>query len=124
MTKTMKTILCVDDHPGALSLLKSVFQKCGFAVFTAGDPLEAIASAEQTTFDLAVLDYELPNMSGISLAKSLRRIKPLVPLVLFSGCLSITDEELSAVDAYVAKGENINILLAKVRDLLHLSQRR
>ena len=93
-------------------------------MFTAGDPLEAIASAEQTTFDLAVLDYELPNMSGISLAKSLRRIKPLVPLVLFSGCLSITDEELSAVDAHVAKGENIDILLAKVRDLLHLSQGR
>jgi len=79
MNKTMKTILCVDDHSGALSLLESLFQKCGFVVFTAGDPLEAITSAQHTTFDLAALDYELPHMSGISLARRLRSIKPFVP---------------------------------------------
>ena len=72
----------------------------------------------RTSFDLAVLDYELPHMSGIALARRMKSLRPGVPLVLYSGSVSIKDEELGAVDVYVAKGETIDVLLHKLRDLL------
>ena len=114
----MLTVLCVDDNPKALRLLASVFQMCGYGVLTSDDPWKALELARRTPFDLVVLDYELPHMSGIALARRMKSLRPGVPLVLYSGSVSVTDEELRIVDAYVAKDETIDVLLHKLRTLL------
>jgi len=112
------TILYVDDSLKALRLLSSVFQMCGYAVLTADDPHKALAMAETIEFDLAVLDYQLPHMSGATLARYIRHVKPEVPLLLFSAMVTLPEDELSAVDDFVAKGESVDLLLNKVRRLL------
>ena len=117
---TVPTILYVDDNQKALRMLGAVFQMCGFTVVTAQDPGTALAMAETVAFDLAVLDYLLPDMNGALLAMHIRRVKPDVPLLLFSKIFSLPAEERCLVDEFVSKGESIDLLLYKVRRLLKL----
>jgi DNA-binding response OmpR family regulator len=114
----MSTILCVDDDLSTLSLLASLFKMQGFAVLATDDPRKAMDLAKNILFELAVVDYDLPHMSGTTLALELKRISPNLPIVLFSGTLSIAAEELTAVDEHVVKGETPDTLMLKTRFLL------
>jgi CheY-like chemotaxis protein len=57
-------VFYVDDNAKAQRLLGSVLAACGFRVITASDPLEACASWKRLRFDLALLDYGMPFLSG------------------------------------------------------------
>jgi CheY-like chemotaxis protein len=78
--------------------------------------------AAMVAFDLAALDYQLPDMNGALLAMHIRLVKPDVPLLLFSAIVSLPAEERCLVDEFVSKGESIDLLLYKVRRLLELRQ--
>ncbi len=80
-----------------------------------GSPLKALELIRSSEVDVVILDYELPYMNGMTLAQELRRAKPLVPIVLFSGHTDIPLEVLQSVDANVSKGEDLDLLLHKVR---------
>ena len=114
----MPTILCVDDNRKTLRMLSSLFHMCGFSVVTAEGPADALAQVKAMQFDLVVLDYEMLGLTGTACAQELRRIKPGIPILLHSGSPSIPEAELDAVDACSAKGESVDSLLRKVRDLL------
>ncbi len=117
----MATILCVDDSPKTLRLLSSILEWCGYRVLTSRDPDAALRMARLSPFDLAILDYQLPNGNGTSLAKAIKKMKPDVPIMLFSGALPVTTDELDAVDECVSKGESVDDMLYKVRELLQPS---
>ena len=114
----MPTILCVDDNRETLRTLSSLFHVCGFSVLTAERPADALALVKTIRFDLVVLDYEMPGLTGTACAQKVRQIQPRVPILLYSGSVSIPEAELDAVDACSAKGESVDSLLCKVRDLL------
>jgi CheY-like chemotaxis protein len=120
----VSTILCVDDNPHDLSLVTALFETQGYFVLSTDDPQEALNWAKGAVFDLAILDYELPSMNGTTLARKLKRISPRIPILLFSGALSIAPEELFAFDEYIAKGESPGMLLFKTRCLLEPAQAR
>jgi two-component system, cell cycle sensor histidine kinase and response regulator CckA len=120
----MPTILCVDDNRKTLRMLSSLFHVCGFSVLTAEDPADALTLVKAMQFDLAVLDYDMPGLTGTAFAQELRRIKPKVPILLHSGSLSLPEAELDAVDACSAKGESVDSFLRKVRDLLAIGTNR
>jgi CheY-like chemotaxis protein len=71
-----------------------------------------------TEFDLAVLDYEMPIMNGCELARQLKRAKPGLKVILYTGTLNIQSHELSFVDQLVCKGEGFSALLVAVKLLL------
>ena len=81
------TVFYVDDNPKSSRLLTSVLEECGFRVITKNDPIEALALCQRTYFDLALLDYEMPLMSGSRLAEEIKFLAPDVPVVLISGAL-------------------------------------
>src|SRR5271157_6299607 len=76
------TVFYVDDNPKSSRLLTSVLEECGFRVITKNDPIEALALCQRTHFDLALLDYEMPLMSGSQLAQEIKFLVPDVPVVL------------------------------------------
>lgn len=84
------TLLVVDDDPGVLELMVSVLRRCGFTVLTAGNGQSALEifrrSADQIR--LVLLDFTLPDTDGETLLHGLRRIRPDVPAILCSGCLT------------------------------------
>lgn len=111
------TVLYVDDNPKSSRLLASVLEECGFRMICKNDPVEALALCQRTSFDLALLDYEMPAMSGSQLAREIKRLMPEVPIVLISGRTSIRAEELEFVDAHFGFGTALDDLLWSMRIL-------
>jgi CheY-like chemotaxis protein len=114
---TRTTVLYVDDNPKSSRLLSSVLQECGFQMITVNDPIEALALCKSTYFDLALLDYEMPSMSGSELAQEMKFLVPDAPVVLLSGRQSLPKSKLVFVDAHFGFGTSLDDLLWTMRIL-------
>src|ERR1700677_4434878 len=112
------TVFYVDDNPKSSRLLASVLEECGFRVITKNDPIEALALCQKTYFDLALLDYEMPLMSGSELAQEIKFLVPDVPVVLISGRRSLPATDLAFVDAHFGFGTALDDLLWTMRILV------
>jgi CheY-like chemotaxis protein len=112
------TVLYVDDNPKSSRLLTSVLEECGFKVITKNDPVEALALCKRTYFDLALLDYEMPSMSGSQLAHEIKYLTPDVPIVLISGRTSLPSADLAFVDAHFGFRTSLDDLLYTMRVLV------
>jgi CheY-like chemotaxis protein len=112
------TVFYVDDNPKSNRLLTSVLEECGFRVIAKSDPLEALALCQRTYFDLALLDYEMPSMSGSQLAQEIKFLVPDVPVVLISGRSTLPSAELAFVDAHFGFGTVLDDLLWTMRFLV------
>jgi CheY-like chemotaxis protein len=111
------TVFYVDDNPKSSRLLTSVLEECGFRVITKNDPLEALALCKRAYFDLALLDYEMPAMSGARLAQEIKYLVPDVPVVLISGRSTLPSSKLAFVDAHFGFGTALDDLLWTMRTL-------
>jgi CheY-like chemotaxis protein len=114
---TRTTVLYVDDNPKSSRLLSSVLQECGFQMITVNDPIEALALCKSTYFDLALLDYEMPSMSGSELAQEMKFLVPDAPVVLLSGRHFLPKSKLAFVDAHFGFGTSLDDLLWTMRIL-------
>jgi len=114
---TRTTILYVDDNPKSSRLLAGVLEQCRFRVVTKNDPAEALALCHGCSFDLALLDYEMPVMSGARLAREIKFLMPNLPVVLISGRTEIPPAELEFVDAHFGFGTSLDDLLWTMRIL-------
>jgi CheY-like chemotaxis protein len=117
--ETRTTVFYVDDNPKSSRLLSSVLEECGFRVIAKNDPQEALALCKRTNFDLALLDYEMPKMSGSKLAQEIKFLVPDVPVVLISGRSNLPSTELAFVDAHFGFGTSLDDLLWTMRILTH-----
>jgi len=83
-------VMYVDDDPAMLPMIESLLQRAGYRVTALDRPRDALARvrAEPTLFDLIVTDFNMPEMTGLDLAKELARIVPGLPVVISSGYLS------------------------------------
>ena len=112
------TIFYVDDNPKSRRLLTSVIKSYGFEVISAGDPIEALSRTRKGCYDLFLLDYQMPHLTGSQLAQKLKRTKPDVPVVLISGLAVLPPFELISVDAHLGRGATLDELLDTMRDLI------
>lgn len=110
-------VLYVDDNPKSSRLLSVVLEECGFRVIVKNDPLEALVLCKLTDFDLALLDYEMPAMSGARLAREIKRFLPRIPVILISGRLKLPAAELAFADAHFGFGTALDDLLWTMRIL-------
>jgi CheY-like chemotaxis protein len=111
------TVLYVDDNPKSSRLLAHVLEECGFRVISRNDPVEALALCRRTCFDLALLDYEMPAMTGAQLAREIKYLMPELPVVLISGRTTMPPTELEFVDAHFGFGTSLDDLLWSMRIL-------
>lgn len=118
LAESKPRILCVDDNARFLEPFASFLQLCGYAVVTSDDPRAALPLALSMDLDLAIVDYDMPQMNGVELAIELRRIKPGLPIVLFSGNPDLPQHDLSTVDEYILKGGSVQTLLRRLEDVL------
>ena len=59
-----KKVLIVEDHPDCRALVKIVLSRLGYVVVEAGTGQEALERASVSSFDLIVMDFGLPGMTG------------------------------------------------------------
>ena len=103
-TASGKSILCVDDTPYVLQMLDMFLTAVGYRAITASNGHDAIELASKATFDAAILDYEMPELSGIDLARILKQEHPQLPILMYSARLPQTEVSAAGlVDAYVEK---------------------
>jgi signal transduction histidine kinase/ActR/RegA family two-component response regulator len=67
-------LMLVDDNEDAAMTLGLLLESCGHAVTVVHDPLEALVRAGDERFDAFLLDIGLPGMSGVELARRLRKL--------------------------------------------------
>ena len=83
---TMYRILCVDDEPDLLDLLKIFLEESGqFSVDTITSATEALVLLDSEKYDAIISDYQMPDVDGIELLKEIRKRFGDIPFILFTG---------------------------------------
>ncbi len=111
MNNETATVFYVDDNARSRRFLSSVLAECGFEVVTAGDPLEALACCGKISFDVALLDYQMPSLTGSQLAEQIHSLVPSVPIVLISGAAVLAPSDLLFVDAHFGRESDLDDLV-------------
>src|SRR5262249_6023692 len=111
------TVLCVDDEQTAL---QPVLESEGYKVRVAKSGSQGIAIFNSEAIDAVVLDYWMSDMSGLEVARQIRKLNRTVPIIILSAYIELLDESLGLVDAWIRKGQqNPKYLLARLADLLN-----
>jgi len=114
-----KTILCAEDEEEQLTSRRMVFESAGFQVLLARSGTEALQVFRDHAVDAVVLDYWMPGMKGLSVAREMKQLRPRTPVLVLSGFSALPGETIGLVDAWLQK-RNVepDELLAVVKRLL------
>src|SRR5918912_2121744 len=116
----MPTILIADDDHTLTALLRQTLADEGYRVLTAAEGREALAQAQAHRPDLVVLDWMMPGLSGLEVARRLRAAQRL-PILMLTARDALEDRVAgldSGADDYLVKPFHLAELLARVRALL------
>lgn len=102
-------ILLVEDLPMNQELACTILRRAGHLVDTAGDGIEAIAAVAENSYDLILMDIQMPRMDGVTAAREIRQIDgPARHTPIIAMTANALPEQLRAfrqagMDDYVAK---------------------
>ena len=83
------SLLFVDDDPQILSLLKEIFAKEGYHIYTALNGSDVLSLLAKTNIDAALLDLKMPGMDGITLLEKIREGYPEIMVAILTGYGSV-----------------------------------
>ncbi len=112
-------VLFVDDEVEFIETLMKRIHKRGMTVSGVGSGAEALAWLAQHEVDVVVLDVKMPEMDGIQTLREIKKVKPLVEVIMLTGHANLESaSEGMAIGAfdYLMKPFNIDELLYKVQD--------
>lgn len=114
-------ILIVDDEPGMREFLEIMLQKDGYSVDTAADGSEAIDKIEESLFDLAIVDIQMPVLNGIEVLKKFNEKSPDTTVIMITAYAShetaIEAMKLGAYD-YITKPFKIDEIKLVIKKAL------
>jgi two-component system OmpR family response regulator len=114
-------VLVVEDDQKIASFIVRGLKQASYAVDHASDGEAALAIAQSTDYDAAVVDIMLPKLDGISLVRRLRAERRAVPVLFLSARTSVDDRVRglqSGGDDYMTKPFAFSELLARVQALI------
>ena len=112
-------ILIVEDEESIREVMKKYLQIAGFGVEEAGSGEVALLKFN-TTFDLVVLDLNLPNRDGLEVCRAIRK-KSQVPIIIVTARTEEIDEVKGlalGADDYIKKPFSPKILVARVQSIV------
>jgi DNA-binding NtrC family response regulator len=114
-------ILVLEDEPGFQALLGEVLGGAGHEVLPARSGEEALALAANQTFDLLLVDYRMPGMSGLDFLKRFRDLGQPAPVIVMTAYADVPvvveAMRLGAVD-FLVKPFGLDSLLPLVERCL------
>lgn len=117
------TVLVVEDESALVTLLRYNLERAGYTVRTAMDGEEALLTAAEETPDLVLLDWMLPQLSGIEVCRRLRSRQETrnVPIIMLTARSEETDRIRgldTGADDYLTKPFSMTELLARLRAVM------
>lgn len=121
----MTTILCIDDDAYLTDLLSYAVRRAGYVLHVAASGAAALPLVQASGVDLIVLDLDLPDTAGLTLLPQLRAVSA-VPILVLTG--NAQEEQLVrsfalGADDYVTKPFSMEVLLARLQNLLRRADR-
>lgn len=113
MSHQRPRILSIDDNKMLNLMRQKVLAISGFDCDLAYTAEQALAMVITSHYDAILLDYYLPGATGLSVAQTIKTIRPAPPVIL------VTGEELlersNAIHSYIVKGDGPEVLLDKLK---------
>jgi len=117
---TNTSILIVDDDPITLNLLQKYLSGQGYHVRTCTDPETALTVLGEQVWDMVLLDWLLPSMTGLQLLQRLRQTYPpgVLPVMMITA-REDTGDMVTALQAgandYITKPLNLPVVVARIQ---------
>jgi CheY-like chemotaxis protein len=97
-----RRVLVVDDESAVRTILNDVLEQLDFEVYTAPDGSTALQTFQAHHFDLILVDFQMPGLTGLELATAVRKTDQHTPIALITGTAS-TIEPASIAQAGITR---------------------
>jgi two-component system response regulator HydG len=117
MTAASRRILIVDDEPDIRDSVSDILLDFGYEVDTASCGLDALARLEEQPYDVALLDFKMPGMDGLTLYRKMRKLYPETSVILVSAYTGdgICEEALaSGIRRVISKPVDMREIISEV----------
>jgi len=112
------TVLIIDDEKEQLMLRKMLLETAGHRVLTAHSGKEGLQVFRSQAVDAVIIDYWMGDLKGTAVASEMKRLRPSIPVVIFSAFRPLPDEALGKADVWLVKAEIEPTELLQVIDQL------
>jgi CheY-like chemotaxis protein len=120
MTFTCPWILVIDDDPWTREALVAILRRAGYRVTAAAGFAPELAAAETSSFQVAVVDFHLPVLNGLEVARRLKELQPDCRIVIISSeppdFAELAGKE-QVVDRFLAKPFSKDAILEVIAQL-------
>jgi len=124
MSETVRRALLVEDEPQAREVAEAYLERDGLWVTAVGDGSKALEAFDSSTYDVVVLDLNLPGLPGEEVCRRIRNVSD-VPIIMLTAKGS-EEERIAGLDLgaddYLVKPFSPRELSARVRALLRRSR--
>jgi CheY-like chemotaxis protein len=123
--RTPCDVLVVEDDPVQAEEMAGFLGRAGLVVETAPDGAHAMRMAEILRPRVVVLDYNLPDMTGIIVAERLRLLSPDIAVIMMSGRIGGLSENVLkqlGISVFVSKPVPLGVLRQVVQGLVQASK--
>ncbi len=121
----MFKILIAEDDNELRTLFERVLTKNGYTTIGVSNGQEALDYLNRDYVDLVISDIMMPRMDGYALARNIREVSPLMPILMITAKGDFDDISLgftSGADDYMVKPINVNEMVLRVKALLRRAE--
>src|ERR1700694_1668779 len=116
----MPAVLIVDDDHAFRTVVRTLFEHgSGFdACVEAANAPEALDKTKQLSLNLAVVDFSMPEMNGLQLARDLKALEPALPIFMITADYDVDIEKEAlafGITAVFSKLDDLATLIANAR---------
>ena len=92
-------ILFADDEKGLIEPLKDLLTRRGYSVDLAYDGIKAMELIQSNEYEIAFLDFSLPEITGLEIVEQIKKIKPSIKTVMMTGYPLMKDFLVNTIGA-------------------------
>ena len=118
---TNKKILLVEDNELNFEIAETVLEEAGFRVDGASNGKEAVDKASNNTYDVILMDIQMPIMDGYEATKELRRLGNRTPIIAMTANAFSEDKKKAkevGMDGYIPKPIDVKTLVSTIMSIL------